>query len=172
MAAPPRYTEEQRTALANAVLNDGMKVSEAIRAAAAGQLGIPPYIISKEAAYRAVDKARTLREAHAATQNPADSIPDLARRLLAITAPEVGRLENQAANGKYNATAVRNISRNLQELSRLLSSKTPQRTKTETDPSGKTTTANDLLGVLRNAAAATQPDAATNESSSTGQQPG
>lgn len=174
MAAPTKYTTAQKNAIAQAVLDHGMTVMDAKRAAEAGQLGIPAFPISREAAYRFRDLALANRAAAAAVASPSTSIPELASRLLAITAPQVAKLEQAAHGGKYKAQEIRDVTRNLAELRRLLHTAAPKANpKTDTGEGRRDGERGDLLNALqRQAQAAAQNTADPAPDVGTGQQPG
>lgn len=114
MAPPPRYTEAQRTAIAQAVLQDHITVAEARRRAAAGELeGVEPFEMSKDAAYNCVRAARLEQAETAAKADPRNSANIYARDVLAALQPSNQALLAQAKAG-------RNVDSRLRERARLL----------------------------------------------------
>lgn len=96
MPFPPKFTAEQRTTIAYAVLDDGHSVAEAVAAAAAGDFG-PAFTMSPSVAYKVVADERERR------LSPDEKAEDLGRRLLALAEQDIARLEALPERGPDDA---------------------------------------------------------------------
>lgn len=116
MSPPPKYTEEQRAAIAKAVLDDGMTVAAARRAAQAGELeGVDPFTMSKDAAYNCVKRAQLDQAQTAAKADPRNTANTFARSVLAALAPSNHALLAQAQAGRDVDQKLRERARTLRE---------------------------------------------------------
>lgn len=117
MSPPPRYTEQQRTAIAVAVLDKGMTVAAARRAAKAGELeGVDPFDMSKDAAYNCVQKARLEQAEVLAEADPRNSANTFARQVLVALTPSNQALLAQAQGGRDVDAKLRERARMMREL--------------------------------------------------------
>lgn len=118
MAPPPKYTEQQITAVVAAILDQNISGEEARRRAAAGTLaaGLPAFTISRDAVSRAKLKAERDRAQAAATNDPRNAANAFSRNMLAALEPSNQALLARARAGKPYDAAIRDRARTLRDL--------------------------------------------------------
>ena len=92
MPFSPKYTPEQRAAIAGAVLDDGHTVPAVVKVAALGELGAP-FTVTPGAGYSMIAKEREARRLKEALLRPYAMADDITRRAVALCDREMRRLE-------------------------------------------------------------------------------
>ncbi|HUR86957.1 MAG TPA: hypothetical protein VMY78_16610 [Solirubrobacteraceae bacterium] len=113
MPRHPKVTDDQRFAIAFAVLDDKLTVPEAVQAAALGELG-PAFTVSTSAADKIVAEERERR------QPLSQIVENVARDLLQICDRELGRLRALPALGPDEVRALRDLTEMAEQATSLI----------------------------------------------------
>jgi hypothetical protein len=115
MAAPRKYTDEQRAALCRLINDDGLSVPAAVERLAAGIDGLAPLTISCDYARQLAREDRAARGIAKLEEQPlGDAIDTLARRTLIVVSGEIARL--QAQDGPLDGDQILKLARTIKEL--------------------------------------------------------
>ena len=112
------YSDEQREALARAVLEDGLTAREAVEKAAAGELDTPAFDIPLSTAQGIVTQAKR----QGTLTGLRDRLERSATRLVAIVESEAEEAEKEKQKGHFNHVRVKRAALTAQQVQKLVAS--------------------------------------------------
>lgn len=147
-----KYSDEQRRAVAGAMLGDfgrPMTARAAVEAAARGELGLPPFTMAAQSAYgyRDAERERRVQDSHS-DKTPRGRVEDLVTRLLVVCESDMARLERESRKAPMDTTNARSIARTLKDLDLLTRRVDPPRNGGPRVPDEPREQSSDLIGRL------------------------
>jgi hypothetical protein len=113
-----RYSDDQRQAIARAVLDDGLTAREAVERAAAGELGIPPFDVPLSTAQGFVTETRRDRPPDRGDAEKG-RLRELADRAIAVIETEMAKVEAGSQRGSLELPRIKRTLQAAQHLARL-----------------------------------------------------